>query len=95
MLVADRPAGDNKAQGLSAQLPYGFDFDPTDEARPPRPHTHAWPTIGLTARGTRDRCVFLQLVYSCTYLDARTPWAMACEEFSLLVPCAAGPLTAP
>jgi hypothetical protein len=25
------PRGDNKSQGLSAQLPWGFDFDPTDE----------------------------------------------------------------
>ena len=25
------PRGQNKSQGLSAQLPYGFDYDPTDE----------------------------------------------------------------
>ena len=27
----DDPRGDDKTQGLSAQLPFGFDFDPTDE----------------------------------------------------------------
>ena len=27
----DDPRGDNKTQGLSAQLPQGFDFDPTDD----------------------------------------------------------------
>jgi hypothetical protein len=28
----DDPRGDNKSQGLSAQLPWGFDFDPSDES---------------------------------------------------------------
>jgi len=27
----DDPRGDNKSQGLSAQIPWGFDFDPTNE----------------------------------------------------------------